>query len=67
MGWSYGSQSLVTVATNVSKGNFVYIQNFNSLVVYIIFNAYAYITYVVFSLLANSIVTWLFSGPLPML
>jgi len=101
-GWSYGSQSLVTLVTkvhfmdfgvngieavssrpvavcrpidctcigrttNVHRGNFVYIQNFNFPVIYIIFNTYIMMSYIVCSLLANGIVMQLFSGPLPIL
>jgi len=45
---------------SISRGNFVCIQNFNYLVVYIIFNTYVRMCYVVFRSIRNGIAKWTF-------
>jgi len=51
----------------IVRGNFVYIQNFNSLAIYIIFNRYVMLSYAVFSVLDNGVAKRTFATVLPLM
>jgi len=62
----YGRNVYVVVSSPyVDRGSFVYGQNVNSPAVYVVYNTYVTMSYVVFSSLGNSIAKRTFATQLP--
>jgi len=55
---------VVVSSPYIGRGSFIYVQNFNSLVVYIMFNTYVTMSCVVFSALGNGIAEQTFATQL---